>query len=473
MKMLLDGQWVDRSRTMEIRDPQDGSLVDTVPMATQEDMLAAIDAAVAGAGRARCLPTHHRMAVLNRAADFVAAHHEDYARTIAREGIKTIREARKEVTRCIDTIRISAEEARRLAGETIPFDQRPGSEHRLGYYVREPIGVVGAITPFNDPLNLVAHKVGPALAAGNAIIVKPDSKTPLSALKLAEAIMASGLLPRGVLQVITGRGSEIGDVLVRDPRVRMISFTGGLEVGEEIMGKVGLKKVGMELGSNSPVIVMPDADLDLAVEANVSGAFWAAGQNCLHVQRLLVHDQVYDHFMARFVARTQAYRVGDKLDEATDMGCLINEAAARRVEMMVDEAIAAGATLLAGGERRGTFYAPTVLEGVPTTCRLAYDEVYGPVTVVYRFRTIDEAIALSNSVNYGLQAGIFTRDLQTAFHAAAELHCGGVMINESTDYRIDAMPFGGVKGSGLGREGIKFALQEMTEPKVVCFTLAN
>ncbi len=471
MNMLLDGLWVDSPRRMEIRDPQDGSLIDTVPMATADDMRAAVDAAVAGAQRARCVPTHQRMAILNRVADFIAAHHEEFARTIAREGIKTIREARKEVTRCIDTIRISAEEARRLTGETISFDQRPGSENRLGYFMREPVGVVGAITPFNDPLNLVAHKVGPALAAGNAIIVKPDSKTPLSALKLAEAILSSGLLPRGVLQVITGRGSEIGDALVRDPRVRMISFTGGLEVGLDIMGKVGLKKVGMELGSNSPVIVMPDADLDLAVEANVSGAFWAAGQNCLHVQRLLVHEAIYEPFVARFIARTEAYKVGDKLDEATDMGCLIDEAAATRVEAMVEEALAAGATLLTGGKRRGTFYAPTVLENVPPTCSLACDEVYGPVTIVYRFRTLDEAIAVSNAVDYGLQAGIFTRDLQSAFHAAAEFHCGGVMVNESTDYRIDAMPFGGVKGSGLGREGIKFAMQEMTETKVVCFSL--
>ncbi len=471
MKMLLNGEWLDRSRQMEVRDPQDGSLIDTVPLASAEDMLAAIDAAVAGAQRARCLPTHQRMAILQQGADFIAARHEDYARTIAREGVKTIREARKEVSRCIDTLRISAEEARRLAGETIPFDQRPGSEHRLGYFVREPVGIVAAITPFNDPLNLVAHKVGPALAAGNAIIVKPDSKTPLSALKLAEALQSSNLLPRGVLQVITGKGSEIGDILVRDERIRMISFTGGLEVGQEIAGKAGLKKIGMELGSNAPVIVMPDADLDLAVEANVSGAFWAAGQNCLHVQRLLVHDAIYEPFVQRFVARTAAYRVGDKLDEQTDMGCLIDEAAARRVERMVQEALAAGASLLTGGQRCGTLFDPTVLEDVPASCSLASDEVYGPVTIVQRFRTLDEAIAVANAVNYGLQAGIFTRDLHTALRAAAELHVGGVMINESTDYRIDAMPFGGVKGSGLGREGVKFALQEMTEPKVVCFSM--
>lgn len=471
MKMLLDGRWVDRPQQMEVRDPQDKRHIDTVPLASAADMEAAIAAAVRGACRARCLPTHQRMALLQGGADFIAAHDEIYARTIASEGVKTIREARKEVGRCIDTLRISAEEARRISGETIPFDQRPGSENRLGFFVREPVGVIGAITPFNDPLNLAAHKVGPALAAGNAIIVKPDSKTPLSALKLAEAIDQTGLLPQGMLQVITGRGSEIGDLLVSDPRVRMISFTGGLEVGQEIMHKVGLKKVGMELGSNSPVIVMPDADLDQAVAANLSGAFWAAGQNCLHVQRLLVHETVYEPFVAAFVAGAERYHVGDKQEEDTDMGPLINEASARRVERMVDEAIAAGARLLTGGRRWGSFYAPTVLENVPVACALAGEEVYGPVTLLYPFRTLDEAIALANDVDYGLQAGIFTRDLQAAFRAARELHCGGVMVNESTDYRIDAMPFGGVKGSGLGREGIRFALDEMTEPKVVCFNL--
>lgn len=471
MKMLLNGEWTDSLHHMEVRDPQDGTLIDTVPLATPAEMRAAIEAAVTGAAQARALPTHQRIAILQQGADFIAANQEAYALIIAREGIKTIREARKEVSRCIDTLRISAEEARRLGGETIRFDQRVGSEDRFGYYVREPVGIVGAITPFNDPLNLVAHKVGPALAAGNAIIVKPDSKTPLSALKLAEALSASGLLPAGVLQVITGRGSEIGDVLVSDARVRMITFTGGLEVGEAIMGKIGLKKVGMELGSNAPVIVMADADSDLALSATVSGAFWAAGQNCLHVQRLLVQDSIYDAFVSRFVQRSAAYRVGNKQDEHSDMGCLINEAAAQRVHGMVQEAVAAGATLLTGGEYRGTRYAPTVLEAVPASCSLASDEVYGPVTVVYRFHTLDEALTIANNVNYGLQAGIFTRDLQTALRAAAELHVGGVMINESTDYRIDAMPFGGVKGSGLGREGVKFAVEEMTELKVVCFRL--
>lgn len=470
MKMLLNGEWVDRPQRMEVRNPQDNTVIDTVPQATIQDMQTAINAAAAAFKKNRHLPAHQRMSVLRHAADILENDHETYAATIAREGIKTIREARKEVTRCIDTLRLSAEEARRVTGETIPFDQMPGSEGRLGYYSREPIGIVGAITPFNDPLNLVAHKVGPALAAGNAIIVKPDSKTPLSALMLGQALHRAGV-PAGMLQVITGPGREIGDVLVTDPRVRMISFTGGNEVGEAIAKKAGLKKVEMELGSNSPVIVMDDADMNLAVEANVSGAFWAAGQNCLHVQRLLVHENIYDEFVARFVARTETYNVGDKMDEATDMGPLINEAAAIRVEQMVDEALAAGATLLTGGERSGSFFAPTVLADLPDECSLATEEVYGPVTVIYKFGTLDKAIERANNVDYGLQAGIFTQNIKTAFRAISGLHCGGVMVNDSTDYRIDAMPFGGVKGSGLGREGVRFAVEEMTEPKVVCLNL--
>jgi len=470
MKMLLNGEWVDRPQKIEVHNPQDNSLIDVVPQATAEDMKAALDAAEAGSERAKQMPVHQRIAILQQTANTLAGQHEDFARIIAREGIKTIREARKEVTRCIETIRLSAEEARNLGGETIPFDQMPGSENRLGYFMREPIGIIGAITPFNDPLNLVAHKVGPALAAGNAIIVKPDSKTPLSALKLGQAIHQTGI-PAGVLQILPGPGREIGDILVTDPRVRMISFTGGNTVGEAIAHKAGLKKVGLELGSNSPVIVMPDAHLKLAVESNLSGAFWAAGQNCLHVQRLLVHNAIYDEFTTRFVAAAEAYTVGDKLDEATDMGPLINENEAIRVENMVNEALAQGATLLTGGERSGSFFAPTVLADLPNSCALAREEVYGPVTVIYRFDTLDEAIQRANNVDYGLQAGIFTQDLNTAFEASKRLHCGGVMINDSTDYRIDAMPFGGVKGSGLGREGVRFALEEMTEPKVVCFNL--
>jgi glyceraldehyde-3-phosphate dehydrogenase (NADP+) len=294
-KMYLAGKWVKRDRVIEVRDPQDNSIIDTVPAASEEDMLQCIEEAKEGARIAASMPVHKRMEIINKAADYIEANIEKFARTIAREGSKTIREAIKEVHRCIQTLRISAEEARRIHGETIPFDQMPGSENRVGYYYRFPIGIIGAITPFNDPLNLVAHKVGPAIASGNAIIVKPSTLTPLSALLLAEAFDEAGLPPK-VLSVITGYGSEIGDILVTHPAIRMISFTGGIEAGEEIIRKAGLKKISMELGSNSPVIVLEDADLDEAVESTVSGAFWAAGQNCIGVQRIYVQESIMDAF---------------------------------------------------------------------------------------------------------------------------------------------------------------------------------
>ncbi len=471
MEMLLQGHWVDRDAQIEVRNPEDGTLIDTVPKASPDDMRTAIAAAVTGASVARTLPTHRRIAILRRTSELILEDHEAFARTIALEGIKTIREARKEVTRAAETMRISSEEARRLHGATIAFDQMPGSEGRTGYYRLEPVGIVGAITPYNDPLNLVAHKVGPALAAGNAIIVKPDSRTPLSALKLAVAIQEAGL-PASVLQVVTGEGSEVGEILVSDPRVRLVSFTGGKATGERIIKQAGLKKFSMELGSNAPVIVMDDADLEAALAANVSGAFWAAGQNCLHVQRLLLHNAIYDTFAARFVEAAAAQRVGQKLDEATQMGPLISEAHAQHVERMVWDAVQAGATLLTGGTRKGTLFAPTVLADVPDTCAIATEEIYGPVTLLYRFSALDEAIMHANAVDYGLQAGIFTRDITTVHRAIAELRYGGVMVNDSSDYRIDAAPFGGFKGSGVGREGVAFSMRDMTEPKLVCFNLA-
>jgi glyceraldehyde-3-phosphate dehydrogenase (NADP+) len=471
-KMFLAGKWVKCDRVIEVRDPQDNSVIDTVPAASAEDMKKCIEEAKEGAKVAASMPVHERMKIVNAAADYIEKNAEKYARTIAREGSKTIREAAKEVERCIQTLRISAEEARRIHGETIPFDQMPGSENRVGYYYRFPIGIIGAITPFNDPLNLVAHKVGPAIASGNAIIVKPATVTPLSALLLAEAFAEAGLPPK-VLSVITGYGSEIGDTLVTHPAVRMITFTGGLDAGEEISRKAGLKKISMELGSNSPVIVLEDADVEEAVESTVSGAFWAAGQNCLGVQRIYIQESIMDEFEKSFVERTNQYRVGDKQSELTDMGPLINEKEAIRVEHLVNEAADKGAYILTGGERKDAFYSPTVLANVPEDCTIAKEEVFGPVVLLYPVADLDVAIQKSNDVNYGLQAGIFTKNIEKAYKAIAKMDVGGIMINDSSDYRIDAMPFGGVKKSGLGREGISFSIQEMTEPKVVCFKLTN
>lgn len=468
--MFIGGEWVTRERVIEVRDPQDNSLIDTVPAASREDMLYAIEQAQEGIQVATNMPIHERIGILERTAELIKQRKEEFATMIAREGSKTIREAEKEVTRCVETIKISAEEARRLNGETIRFDQMPGSENRHGYYYRFPIGLVAAITPFNDPLNLVAHKVGPAIASGNAIIVKPASATPLSAILLAETLLEAGL-PPNVLTVITGHGSEIGDVLVEHTAIRKISFTGGLEAGLRITKKAGLKKISMELGSNSPVIVLADANVEEAVEASVSGAFWAAGQNCLGVQRIYIEKPIYADFVEKFVARTKQYQVGNKLLTTTDMGPLINEKEAIRVETWVKEAIEKGATLRCGGKREGAFFQPTVLTDLPQDCTLAREEVFGPVVSLFLVENIEEAIEQANGVNFGLQAGIFTNNLEQAFSAIKRLEVGGVMINDSSDYRIDAMPFGGVKGSGLGREGIRFAIQEMTEPKVVCFKL--
>lgn len=470
--MLMAGQWLERKNVIEVRDPKDNSLIDTVPAASAEDVFTAVEAAKEGAEIAANMPVHERISILNRTADMIGIRREDFATTIAREGIKTIRQARKEVDRAIETIRISAEEARRINGETISFDQMPGSENRTGYYYRFPIGVILAITPFNDPLNLVAHKVGPAIASGNAIIVKPSSVTPLSALMLAEAFIEAGL-PDKVLSVITGEGREIGDPLVTHPDIRMVSFTGGLESGTEIAHKAGLKKIGMELGSNSPVIVLKDADLEEAVKSNVSGAFFASGQNCLGVQRIYIEEDIFESFAGKFAAQTSEIFVGDKLSEITDMGPMITEKEAIRVEIWVEEAIDKGAKLLSGRRREEAYYMPTVLTDLPEDCTLAKEEVFGPVVILYPVSDFDEAIAAANDVNFGLHAGIFTKNLDNAFKAIRHLDAGGVMVNDSTDYRIDGMPFGGVKGSGLGREGVKFAINDMTEPKVVCFKLSN
>ncbi len=470
MKMLLGDGWVDRPERIEVIDPFDGSVVDTVPRATVDDVDTAMQVAVEGFETARRMTVHERYAVLTGAARIVSDRQEDFARLIAREGSKTIREARKEAARCVNTLAVSAEEAKRLDGRTIPFDSFPGGEDRHGWFERVPIGVVLAITPFNDPLNLVAHKLGPAIAGGNSVVLKPATVTPLSGLLLVEALVEAGL-PPGVLQAITGHGGEIGDALVSDERPRMISFTGGLEAGRRISRLAGLKKIGMELGSNSPVIVWDDADLEWSVETCVSGSFWAAGQNCIGVQRIYVHRAIYEQFRDRFVDLTAGYRVGDKLDEQTDMGPMITEEEAERVERWVREAEESGAHVLTGGKRDGAVFYPTVLENVPADATIHREEVFGPTVNLYPVDDLRQAIEEANSLPFGLHAAVFTNDVGTAFRVARSLDCGGVMINDSTDYRLDSMPFGGVKGSGLGREGIKFSLQEMTEPKVICWYL--
>jgi len=455
---------------IEVFDPGTDELIDTVPSASHEEVEQVLATASAASDIGRNLPTHIRVTALRQVAEAVSDSAEEFARTIAMEGVKTIREARKEVLRCVETLRISSEEARRINGETIAFDQMPGSENRFGYFKRCPVGVVVAITPYNDPLNLVAHKIGPAVAAGNATILKPHSSTPLSAKKLVD-LFAKTELPHGILQLITGSGAKIGDQLVSDRRVRMVSFTGGPEVGNRILAQTGLKKIGMELGSNCPSIVMADADLELAVSSTVSGAFWAAGQNCLHVQRIFVAQEIYEAFSNSFVEQTKNLKVGNKLDETTDLGPMINDGALQKVRNFVEDAISHGGNLLAGGNSTGRFFEPTVLDNVSPECLISKEEVFGPVVALYPFKKLSDAIQRANDVDLGLQAGVFTSNLNTAHRIADALQCGGVIINDSSDYRVDAMPFGGMRGSGLGREGVVHAIHEMTELKTYCFNL--
>jgi len=470
MKMFIDSEWIEKKDKISVHDPFDDSVIDTVPKADQDDIENAMEAAHKGFVTARNMTVYERASVLNKTAKYISEREEEFAVLIAREGSKTIREARKEAQRCVNTLTVSAEEAKRILGETIPFDSFPGGENRIGYYYRFPVGVVLAVTPFNDPLNLVAHKLGPAIASGNCVLLKPATLTPLSAIRLVQALLESGL-PSEVIQVVTGYGSEIGDALVSDERVRMISFTGGVEAGKQIMNGAGIKKIGMELGSNSPVLVCRDADLEWAVESCVSGAFWAAGQNCIGVQRIYIYKDLYENFKQEFVQKTQKYKIGDKQKEETDMGPMINEEEAVRVEKWIEEAVSMGAKVLCGGKRNKALLEPTVLENVPEEAAVFREEVFGPTVNLFPVSDMDEAVQKANSLPFGLHAAVFTKDIDLAFKIAYGLDCGGVMVNDSTDYRLDSMPFGGIKNSGLGREGIKFSIQEMTEPKTICLNL--
>jgi len=472
MKMLIDGNWIEKTNKIQVTDPYDNSLIDTVPQAEEHDVEQALSSAVKGFEDIKSLSVYQRAEILYRTVDLLKQQKEEFATILARESSKTIKEAKGEVNRCINTLTVSAEESKRILGETIPFDSFPGGETKYGYFYRFPIGIILAITPFNDPLNLVAHKLGPAFAAGNAVVLKPATLTPLSALKLAEVFIQAGLPPKA-LQVLTGPGSKLGKQLITDDRVRMVSFTGGIEAGKEITKLAGIKKIGMELGSNSPVIVWRDANLKKAVSSCVSGGFWAAGQNCIGVQRLYIHRDVYDTFKKDFIAQTKRYTIGKKLDKNCDMGPMISEDEAKRVEAWIMDAKKKGAKILTGGNRKGALMEPTILENVSEEATIHNNEVFGPVVNLYPIDDFDDAIEKANSLPYGLHAAVFTENINLSLKAAYSLDCGSVIINDSTDYRLDSMPFGGVKKSGIGREGIKFSLMEMTEPKVVCFDISN
>ncbi|MEU1520034.1 aldehyde dehydrogenase family protein [Streptomyces sp. NPDC005811] len=454
-----------------VRSPYDGETIGSVCLTPADAVDEILRRARTGRTTARALSRAARAAVLDGAARLIEERAESFARLIVSEAGKTIVQARKETGRAVNTLRLSAAEARRNAGEVVPFDAYAGSEGRSGWFTREPLGIIAAVTPYNDPLNLVAHKLGPAIAGGNAVVLKPSLLTPLSALRLVDTLVEAGL-PEEVVTVVNG-GAELGAALVAAPDVRMVSFTGGFRTGEAIARSAGLKKLAMDLGGNAPVVVLADADLDAAVEACVSGAFWAAGQNCIGTQRILVERGVYEAFRDAFVARTRLLRTGDPADERTDVGPLISEGAAVAAEATVAAALADGARLLCGHERDGALYPPTVLEDVPGTAAVWRDEAFAPVVVLQAVDSFEEAIERANEIDFSLHAGIFTSSLDRAMAAARRLEAGGVMVNDSSDYRFDAMPFGGFKYGSMGREGVRFAYEEMTQPKVVCLNGAG
>lgn len=451
---------------IDVLNPFDGSLVGTVAKVGAAQVPQLLEQGRQGARLCAALPRHRRARILEQAALAIERDAHGFARLIVDEAGKTLVQAQKEVKRCVNTLKLSAEEAKRNAGEVVPFDAYEGSESRQGWFTREPLGLIVAITPYNDPLNLVAHKLGPAIAGGNAVILKPSELAPLSALRLVDYLVQAGL-PEAVVTVAAG-GAELGRALVAAREVRMISFTGGFVTGEQIARTAGLKKLAMDLGGNAPVIVMGDCDLPAAIDSCVSGAFWAAGQNCIGTQRLLVQASVYEAFREGFVRRAEALVAGDPALASTDIGPMITPQAAQNAEQVVNDALRDGARLLCGHRRQGSCYGATVLENVDHASRLWREEVFAPVVVLQPFDTFDEAIALANEPEYSLHAGIFTGNLATAMSAARRIEAGGVMINDSSDYRFDAMPFGGSKYGSLGREGVRFAYEEMTQPKVVC-----
>ncbi|MCI0140269.1 aldehyde dehydrogenase family protein [Arthrobacter bambusae] len=455
----------------EVTSPYDGKVVGAVPLSDATAGEAVLNVARTGARKAQALSRNARGKILDAAATDIEHRNDEFAQTIVAESGKTIRQARKEVLRAVNTLRLSAVEARRNAGEVIPFDSYEGSEDRTGWYSREPLGIIAAITPFNDPLNLVAHKIGPAIAGGNAVVLKPSALTPLSAQLLADALVDAGL-PQEVLTVIHG-DREVAETIIRSRDVRMVSFTGGFSTGESIARAAGLKKLSMDLGGNAPVIILSDADIDDAVESCVSGAFWAAGQNCVGVQRILIATSLYADFRQRFLDATARLVAGDPSDERTDVGPMISRAALDQLQAKLDEAIQEGATLLAGNVAEGNVLRPTVLEAVPADSRLWKEEVFGPVVMLHAFNTFEDAIDVANAIDFSLHAGIFTDSLGNAMEAARRLDAGGVMINDSSDYRFDGMPFGGSKYGSMGREGVHFAYEEMTQPKVVCIRNAK
>jgi acyl-CoA reductase-like NAD-dependent aldehyde dehydrogenase len=467
-KLLIGGEWVDTGDWIEVASPYSGETVGRVAKAGAEETRRAIDAAESA--MAEPLPAHKRAEILVRVAGYLGRRHDEVAKNISDEAGKPMKAARVEARRAMSTYTFAAVEARKLAGEMVPMDASQAGEGKLAFTLRRPIGVVGAISPFNFPLNLVAHKLAPALAAGCAIVLKPASQTPLSALLLAELETEAGL-PPGWVNVLVGPASEIGDVLVEDERVKALTFTGSGAVGWNLAARAPKKRVNLELGNATPVIVAADADIDAAAGVMAANAFSFAGQSCISVQRIYVEAPAFDRFVEQFLPRVEQLKLGDPADEDTDVGPVIDDDARERILDWIEEARAKGARVLTGGELDGELIQPTVIADAGRELKVSCEEVFGPVCTVNSVGSVDEAIELANGTRYGLQAGIFTTKLETALRASQELEFGGVIVNEAPTFRADQMPYGGVKDSGNTREGPAYAVRELTEERLVVLDL--
>ncbi|MBX7245339.1 MAG: aldehyde dehydrogenase family protein [Candidatus Sumerlaeaceae bacterium] len=468
-RLLIGGEWVATSVQRDILSPWDGTLAGRVQVGGAAEIDAAILSAVAAFETTRLLPRHQRSTICRRISETIQDRREEFSELITFESGKPIQFSRAEVSRAVSTFAIAAEEANRIGGEVVPLDIVASGEGFAGVALRFPLGPVAAITPFNFPLNLVAHKVAPALAAGNSVVLKPAPQAPLTSLLLAQVVLAAGA-PPGYLNVVMADPSH-AETLVRDERIRLVSFTGSARVGWHLKDIAGKKKVVLELGGNAAAVIHEDADLDWAVKRCVIGSFANAGQVCIKVQRLLVHRPIHKPFIERFIAATRAVKVGDPMDPETVAGPLIDEISAARVESWIAEARSTGAKILTGGQRQGTVMEPTVIEGAADGLKVSCEEVFGPVTIVEPYDDFETALDRVNASRYGLQAGVFTYDIRRINAAVQKLNVGGVIINDSPMFRVDNFPYGGVKDSGFGREGVRHAIEDMTELKMVALNL--
>ncbi len=464
-KIFLAGEWVDSPDVLVVDNPATGAEVGRTYLATPEQYDAAVSAAERAFAVTRKLPSYERGRILRELSAKVAEHRDELAEIIVAEAGKPIRDARVEVDRASLVFRLGAEEAERMHGEVIPLDLMPSSRERVGITRRFPIGPIAGISPFNFPLNLAVHKLAPAIASGNPIVLKPASKDPLVMLRLAELIEEVGV-PEGMVSILP-MTREMGDRMVGDDRFKLLTFTGSPAVGWRMKGRAGKKKIVLELGGNAGLIVDRSANIDWAVKRAVTGSFAYSGQTCISVQRVFVHESVWDEFMGKFTAAAAALKVGDPMDPSTDVGPMVDAANAQRTQDWVDEAVAMGGKLLLGGKAQGTYFPPTILTDVPFIARVCSSEAFAPLVVAFKFSSMDEAIRQVNDSDFGLQTGVFTSDIGDAWKAFNELEVGGVIINDIPSYRIDHMPYGGVKDSGQGREGLRWAIEDMTELRLM------